>query len=184
VAGSATSRRTERVLAAALRRHAGLAETLALLLARYQFHPAQPVLRWYLRELEAGRDPAFLRSEAEEAFLRLVRRAKLPRPEANSRILGVEVDFLWPSHRFIAEIDGRAFHSAESAFSRDRDRDRALAAAGYQVLRFTWHQVKHEGEAVIASVAATLADRRSLTRSTGSGDGAGPGWPSGARWFD
>jgi len=162
VAGSASARRAEQALAAALRLGPSIPGDLAALLARHRNHPGSPVLRRLLELSAAGVSPIFLRSEAEEAFLRLLRRAKLSLPAANETILGFEVDFVWQQLGLVVEIDGRAFHDRPDAFASDRRRDRALAAAGYQVLRFTWEQVKYEGEATVAAVAATAAQRHTL----------------------
>ena len=46
-------------------------------------------------ELDAQHEPRPTRSEAEVAFLELVRNAGLPAPETNVTVLGHEVDFLW-----------------------------------------------------------------------------------------
>jgi very-short-patch-repair endonuclease len=166
LAGSAPLRGAEQVLAAALRRNRSVAGQLRTLMTRRAFHPGSAVLRSLLPDASGPSEPLFLRSEAEEEFLSRVRRAKLPRPEANFVLLGFEVDFVWRNICLVAEIDGRAFHSTAAAIARDHDRDRALTAAGYQVLRFTWKQVKHEGDAVIAAVAAAVAERRLLFRQT------------------
>jgi very-short-patch-repair endonuclease len=52
------------------------------------------------------------RSDLEERFRALLLRANLPRPVLNATIeLGeqkIEVDALWPDHKLIIELDGRA----------------------------------------------------------------------------
>jgi very-short-patch-repair endonuclease len=102
-------------------------------------------------------DPALTRSEAERRLLELIRAARLPTPEANARLNGYEVDFLWRDHNLIVEVDGYAFHSSRSSFERDRRRDAEMAAAGWRVVRVTWRQLTEEPEAVIAALAAALA---------------------------
>jgi very-short-patch-repair endonuclease len=104
--------------------------------------------------------PGPTRNEAERRLLRLVRDAGLPEPRVNTRIGRYEVDFLWPEHRLAVEIDGFAAHGNRRAFERDRNRDAALAAAGYTVLRITWRQLVGRPEAVVARIAAALAVRR------------------------
>jgi very-short-patch-repair endonuclease len=99
------------------------------------------------------------RSEAEKRFLQLTRKAQLPAPRTNSRVVGHEVDVLWPAERLVVEIDGVAFHSSPASFEQDRSRDAQLAAAGFQVVRVTWRQMVREPEAVIARVAQALALR-------------------------
>ncbi len=76
---------------------------------------------------------------------------------ANGRI---EVDFLWPDHRFVVEADSRDFHATPIAFERDRWRDRELLRAGYTTLRVTHQEAKDEAAAVADAVAGVLAARR------------------------
>ncbi len=103
--------------------------------------------------------PTLTRSELEERFLVLIRAAGLPEAEVNVQVTGFTVDFLWRRERVVAETDGRAFHTTRSAIDRDRRRDARLAAAGYQVLRFGWHDVTADATAVVATLAAVLAQR-------------------------
>jgi very-short-patch-repair endonuclease len=99
------------------------------------------------------------RSEAERRLLALVRAAALPQPKANSRIAGMEVDFLWQEQKVIVEVEGYAYHAGGRAFERDRERDTTLAARGYVVLRVTWRALAARREAVAARIAAALAIR-------------------------
>jgi very-short-patch-repair endonuclease len=102
-------------------------------------------------------EPRLTRSEAEDRMLALIRRIGLPTPRTNVRVLGHEVDFLWPRERLIVETDGYGSHGTRGAFERDRHRDARLQAAGYRVLRFTWWQLVNEPEVVAARLAAMLA---------------------------
>jgi len=68
-----------------------------------------------------------------------------------------ELDFAFPHLRLCVEIDGREAHSGAIAFERDRRRQNALVLDGWTVLRFTWHQIVHEPEWVIAQVRAAMA---------------------------
>ncbi len=107
--------------------------------------------------LRVSRNTTVTRSEAEEAFLGLVRDAALPDPEVNAWLRGLMVDFLWRRERIIVEVDGYAFHGTRRRFEDDRARDAKLAAAGYQVVRITWLQMRNEPLAVIARLAQALA---------------------------
>jgi very-short-patch-repair endonuclease len=107
--------------------------------------------------LARDEEPAFTRSEAEERFLALIRRADLPAPAVNAEVEGQMVDFVWRRKRVIVEVDGFRFHSTRSAFEHDRRRDAELSAAGYRVLRVTWRQLCDEPLAVIARLVAALA---------------------------
>jgi very-short-patch-repair endonuclease len=119
-------------------------------------NPGRAGVRALRALIDAG--PAPTRSEAERRFLRLVRSAGLPEPQVNSRVGRYEVDFLWPDERLVVEIDGFAVHGTRRAFERDRQRDAALAASGYTVLRVTWRQIVAETQ-VVARLAASLAVR-------------------------
>jgi hypothetical protein len=90
-----------------------------------------------------AREPAFTRSELEAWFLNLVRAAALPAPLTNFVLTApdhprLEVDFYWPGHRLVVELDGYETHRTRAAFERDRARDAALQAAGERVMRFTY----------------------------------------------
>lgn len=101
--------------------------------------------------------PMLTRSEAEERVLKLIREAGLPMPKMNARVHGYEVDFYWPAHRFVLEVDGYRFHSTRRAFEHDRRKDSALRAAGVQTMRTTWRQVDREALMVVAHLAQGLA---------------------------
>lgn len=77
-------------------------------------------------------------------------------PRTNARVTGREVDFLWERERLVVEVDGWAWHSSRNRFENDRQRDAALAAAGYTVLRITWRRIKDEPLAVVAQIAFML----------------------------
>lgn len=102
-------------------------------------------------------EPAPTRSELERLFLDLCRDHGLPRPAVNAVVAGLEVDFLWPEVRLVAETDGFATHGTRAAFERDRERDARLALAGFAVRRFTHRQVTRDAPFVAQVVAASLA---------------------------
>ncbi|HEU5210862.1 MAG TPA: type IV toxin-antitoxin system AbiEi family antitoxin domain-containing protein [Longimicrobiales bacterium] len=107
--------------------------------------------------LASGRAPVRTRSEAEERFLALVRRAGVETPAVNSRVAGFEVDFYWRAEGLVVEVDGHAFHSTNRKFESDRRRDSALIAAGIRVIRVTWKRLRAEPERVLADVVRALA---------------------------
>jgi very-short-patch-repair endonuclease len=116
-----------------------------------------------LRALLGAPAPGLTRSELEDAFLALCRRAGLPAPRLNTQLpIGdrlVEVDVLFADHRLVVELDGAATHDTTPAFHADRRRDAIAAAAGFQTLRYTWERVTHEPVAVTAELRAVLARR-------------------------
>lgn len=113
-----------------------------------------------LRKVLARLDePQITRHELEERFLVLLRTARLPQPRCNARVLGMEVDFLWPEHRLAVETDGAATHLTRQAFERDRERDRTLTLGGYRVVRFTWRQVVGDARSVADTLRALICSR-------------------------
>ncbi len=66
------------------------------------------------------------------------------------------VDFCWPEQRLIVEADGRRWHDPQDARDRDRRRSNEYARLGWAVLRFTWADVVHSPEVVVAAVRDCL----------------------------
>jgi very-short-patch-repair endonuclease len=101
------------------------------------------------------------RTKLEARFARLSRRFGLPHAEFQHRVrdhgrfLG-QVDFAYPDLRIAIEVDGWETHGSPTAMTADYVRQNKLIAAGWVVLRFTWHQVTHEQAAVAAVVRAAL----------------------------
>lgn len=109
-----------------------------------------------IRALMGAYDSGFTRSEAERRLRRLVHASRLPEPRFNVRILGHEVDALWPERRLILEVDGYGAHGHRFAFERDRSRDAARVAAGFRVIRVTWMQLVQQPLVVVATVGRAL----------------------------
>jgi very-short-patch-repair endonuclease len=95
------------------------------------------------------------RSELEERFLRLIRKARLPDPELNVYVEGFQVDAVWKEARVIVELDGDRFHTQPGVRRRDRRRDAALMIAGWQVLRYGWDDVTN-APAELTALLATI----------------------------
>ena len=99
------------------------------------------------------------KSGAEDAFLRL----DLPEPLVNMHLLGREVDFHWPDHGVVVEVDG--IHGLPWTVADDSGRDKAQLAAGWTVLRFSARDVYERKGAVTARTAAALASSPGLRRA-------------------
>ncbi len=56
----------------------------------------------------------------------------------------------------VVEVDGREYHIDEQRFEADRERDAALSAAGYRVLRFSYRQVMFGWPSVHEAVHAAI----------------------------
>jgi very-short-patch-repair endonuclease len=131
---------------------------------QFERYPAHRGIRALTHAIET--EPRLTRSEAERRLLELIRAARLPDPQTNVLVDRYEVDFLWPEHHLVVEVDGYAFHSMRRSFERDRRRDARLTAMGYRATRVTWRQITDEPEAVIATLAAQLAAPSPLVRSS------------------
>lgn len=154
LAGCAGAGGLERALARALRERLVQPEEILTLLNRYPRQPGRQQLRALL---ESDTRLAFTRSEAERAFLEVVRSGDLRPPETNVVVHGYEVDCLWREERLVVEVDGRKYHSNSRAFERDRGRDAVLIAHGYRVMRVTWKQINAHPRPLLVRLARALA---------------------------
>ena len=76
-----------------------------------------------------------------------------PAETGHERLIeGFRVDAVWRTHRVAVELDGWAHHHDRHAFERDRERDAALTAAGWRVVRFTHRQVVHRPDHVVQTL--------------------------------
>ncbi|MEV1290669.1 DUF559 domain-containing protein [Pseudonocardia sp. NPDC049635] len=70
------------------------------------------------------------------------------------------IDLGFPAARLAVEVDGWAFHSDAERFRRDRHKQNALVAAGWTVLRFTWHDLDRTPDRVVREIREIIARRR------------------------
>lgn len=66
----------------------------------------------------------------------------------------LRVDFCFETAGLVVEVDGAKWHQDPA---RDQARDNALAALGWRVLRYTWAEVVHDHERVVAEIQAAVA---------------------------
>ena len=99
------------------------------------------------------------RSELEARFESFVEAHRLPRPTLNVVVHGYELDAVWPHHKLAVELDGYATHGTRARFESDRERDRALTAMGWRIIRITWRQLEHDAPAVAQDLRRLLAVR-------------------------
>jgi very-short-patch-repair endonuclease len=111
--------------------------------------------------------PGLTRSELEDAFIELCRTGGLPLPRMNTNVAAAdrlyEADALFADERLIAELDGET-HDTPKAFHDDRRRDAALAAAGFQTVRYTDRRIAYE-TAAVRDELATILRRRMTARA-------------------
>ncbi len=111
----------------------------------------------------ADRQPGYIapESELEARFIELIAAAGLAPPERQVDVGGPEwvgrVDFLYRRARLVVELDGRLGHSSLLDRAADVRRDRALHAAGFEVLRFGWADVVLHPHRTVAQLRAALA---------------------------
>jgi very-short-patch-repair endonuclease len=95
----------------------------------------------------------------EPRFARLVRRYDLPRPQFQYRVGRYRLDFAYPDRRLGVEVDGYAAHAGRRAFQQDRDRQNALAALGWTLVRFTWDDVVRRPARVARTLGQAWAEK-------------------------
>ncbi len=57
------------------------------------------------------------------------------------------------------ELDGYAHHVSGRAFANDRDRQNAILADGWHLLRYTYAHIRDEAPRVVAEIRAAMRDR-------------------------
>ncbi|RBY76019.1 hypothetical protein DQ238_18510 [Geodermatophilus sp. TF02-6] len=77
----------------------------------------------------------------------------------------VRLDRAWPEAKLAVELDGARHHTSPEDRQADLARDRALAAAGWVVLRFTYADVLRDPDGVRARVLEVYRTRRSQLRA-------------------
>jgi very-short-patch-repair endonuclease len=85
--------------------------------------------------------PTHTRRDLEARFHTFLNDRRFPRPQTNVLIEGKAVDFAWPDHRLIVELDSWEYHRTRHAFEDDRRTDRRLKAKGWTVVRITWRDL-------------------------------------------
>lgn len=97
------------------------------------------------------------RSGNERRFLALIREAGLPEPSVNVVVVGIVVDFFWPEHKLVVEVDSYHYHHTPADRAEDRRKERVLRAAGIEVMRAADTEIEGAPQAVARDVAATLS---------------------------
>ena len=153
VAGAMESDHLERAVESALRRRltsaARLRRRALELKGKGRSGPTQ-----VLAVLD-GRPSGGSDSDGEVLLLQIPRAAGLPEPVRQLRLGPWRFDLGWPAARVLVELDG-SHHRSASQLRADGRKQNAAVLAGWTVLRFTWDQVEHHPQAVVAAVAAAL----------------------------
>jgi very-short-patch-repair endonuclease len=106
-----------------------------------------------------------IRSVVEAEFRDLVRRARLPRPIFNARLLDggtfiAKPDAYWPDAGVAAEIDSREWHLSPADWERTLRRHAAMTARGVLVLHFTPAMVRQDHARVAAEIREAIRTGR------------------------
>lgn len=110
-----------------------------------------------------GNDEALSESEAESLFSRIMRKGRLPQGIRQAPRPGVRVgrvDFFYPDHDLVIEIDGRKFHAGRIEQKRDKRYDNELNVGGQRVLRLTWEDLTADEDYVLDVVGRALGIKR------------------------
>lgn len=102
------------------------------------------------------------KSELEDEFLYLCRRFKIPIPEVNTDVYGIEVDCHWPQLGLVVELDGDGNHGTTAQRSRDQRNALKLRGHGLSVIRYGYDQMTHGAASVAADVLSQMEQRRRL----------------------
>lgn len=94
-------------------------------------------------------------------FLKLIRNSGLDEPEKQMPVVSDtssrwRLDFAYPQHKVLIEVDGGRWHSGRQQRNSDRRRDNSMNVRGWTVLRFTWEDVVHDPLYVVERVKRAL----------------------------
>jgi hypothetical protein len=102
--------------------------------------------------LEVRRDDFVVpEGDLERMFRRLLRREAIPEPVWQAPLpwdARRRADGLWPHVNALLELDSRSWHARIDQMKADRKRDRDARRNGYGLYRFTYEEVKYEGQSV------------------------------------
>lgn len=104
-------------------------------------------------------------SEFERLVIRDLVRAGVEEPRLHHVVrlpdeAPIELDLDWPGLLLDVELDGRDHMVRMRAARRDRHRDRALQAVGYQIPRYTWADYLEDGTGMISEIGTFVAQHR------------------------
>lgn len=95
-------------------------------------------------------------SAAERMLFRLLREAGITGWVRALPFGRWTLDLAFPAVRLAVEVDGWAWHVDLDRFRADRAKQNALVAAGWTILRFTWHDLTGDPDLVAAAIRRVL----------------------------
>lgn len=133
-------------------------DELAVLLDQHPCRRGTAAVRQAVRLHRAG--SVGTRSRTEDRLLERMKREGIVEPIVNTRgatgIPALEVDFAWPEHRLVVEVDGSG-HLRPGDIRIDGERDRVLGIAGWRVVRVPAGRVWNDMSGVIRGIRGALA---------------------------
>ena len=96
-------------------------------------------------------------SAIERTLVGLLRRARIDGFVVGEPFGNGKIDVAFPAARIAIEIDSWAWHTDPERFRADRHKGNDLVAAGWTLLRFTWHDIAERPDATVARIRAALA---------------------------
>lgn len=122
--------------------------------------PGRPQLERALRWVRPGVD-----SPMESRLRLILRDAALPEPEVNGTIVDSSGEFVargdlvYPEHRVVVEYDGGHHRTIEKQYHRDIDREYAIRATGWEMIRVNKTHLRNRAAVAVARVTAALDSR-------------------------
>jgi very-short-patch-repair endonuclease len=98
-------------------------------------------------------------SDMEAIFQALCAKYRLPTPLPQETFGPYRADFTWHEHRLVVECDSRGWHFNDVNYLADRQKERLIRAAGYEVLRFTYAEIVHRSALVAREIRAAVRRR-------------------------
>jgi very-short-patch-repair endonuclease len=95
-------------------------------------------------------------SAAERLLISLLRDSGLTGWERGLPFERWIIDVAFPEARLAIEVDGWAWHTDVDRFRADRRKGNALVRGGWQVLRFTWHDLTNRPAHVVLEIRSAL----------------------------
>ncbi|MCU1485696.1 MAG: hypothetical protein JWN67_2442 [Actinomycetia bacterium] len=107
-----------------------------------------------------------LASMLERDLLALIRRAGVPEPELQHRLVCADgrvvvLDFAWPALKFAIEADGHRWHATPKKLEADNARRRSIRATGWTLDAYGFGDVHARASKVLAEIRASLSDHPS-----------------------
>ena len=96
-------------------------------------------------------------SAAERLLVRIMRDAGVTGWVLGHPFGPWRIDIAFPREKVAVEVDGWAWHVDAERFTNDRRKQNALVRAGWDPLRFTWHDLDGRPRDVVGEICATLA---------------------------